>query len=569
MLRIAPRYSAPGTVNYFFSSPRDLTEMVGDWGGVAAERLGLKGKVRKMEFEALARNLHPVEKRRITQRTRAKRIVGYDFNFNPPKSVSIAYALSNSGDLILNAFRLAQGCTMRRAESLVCTRVRKNHADCWRLTATLVWAEMLHSLSRPVGGVVDPQLHGHCFAFNLTFDQQESIWKAAQFHDVIQKAPELETHFRAELAANLVEAGFGIVRKGSLWELDGIPDDALTLFSQRCHEIELNFRLEGEIGDKHQIGRQLREAKIHRLDPEKLRLEWQQRLNPSCRLRIERFGPSLNRRTPLDVANHVLDICEAEFVRTPFVSERELLKTLTIHAPGSVRYHEVQTALDRCPDFIYTTRDGMKWYTSRKQSRSLQELDRELRMENQNARLVENEADVRTSVPLRVTVFSEECQVPALSGSHEVVRLEQVTHSSSLTPFAEVSAVICSREPTLPELITISRLSRRNSNGLELFVPDEEHRGRVSASSLLRLWSIPFTWPQVPSRNRKRRQALGSTIATLGEVALSLPLLHGEPSHEKNELSPEVAAHVPDREEGKFQQEPKVATGVEVGGFDL
>ncbi len=37
----------------------------------------------------------------------------------------------------------------------------------------MVWAEFIHTTSRPVDGLPDPQLHAHVFVFNTTWDEEE------------------------------------------------------------------------------------------------------------------------------------------------------------------------------------------------------------------------------------------------------------------------------------------------------------------------------------------------------------------------------------------------------------
>jgi hypothetical protein len=49
--------------------------------------------------------------------------------------------------------------TMRDIESEMKTRVRKANRDHDRDTGNMVWAEFIHTTSRPVDGVPDPQLH--------------------------------------------------------------------------------------------------------------------------------------------------------------------------------------------------------------------------------------------------------------------------------------------------------------------------------------------------------------------------------------------------------------------------
>ena len=113
-------------------------------------------------------------------RTRTERRVGYDFTFSVPKSVSLLYAMSGDQD-ILDAFRGAVDETMREIEAEMKTRVRMGGKDEDRVTGNMVWAEFIHTTSRPVDGIPDPQLHAHVFVFNTTWDEEERRWKAGQF----------------------------------------------------------------------------------------------------------------------------------------------------------------------------------------------------------------------------------------------------------------------------------------------------------------------------------------------------------------------------------------------------
>ena len=60
------------------------------------------------------------------------------------------------------------------------TRVRTGGQDGNRVTGNMVWGEFIHTTSRPVDGIPDPQLHAHVFVFNSTWDQEENRWKAGQ-----------------------------------------------------------------------------------------------------------------------------------------------------------------------------------------------------------------------------------------------------------------------------------------------------------------------------------------------------------------------------------------------------
>ena len=113
-----------------------------------------------------------------------------------------------SGDQdILEAFRGAVDETMREMEAEMKTRVRKSLQDTNRTTGNMVWAEFIHTTSRPVDGLPDPQLHAHVFVFNTTWDQEEERWKAGQFRELKRDAPYFQAAFRVRLGEQAPGSG--------------------------------------------------------------------------------------------------------------------------------------------------------------------------------------------------------------------------------------------------------------------------------------------------------------------------------------------------------------------------
>ena len=146
--------------------------------------------------------------------------MGYDFTFSVPKSVSLLYAMSGDQG-IMDAFRGAVDETMREMEAEMKTRVRKDGQDTDRTTGNMVWAEFIHTTSRPVDGLPDPQLHAHVFVFNTTWDEEERRWKAGQFRELKRDAPYFQAAFRVRLANKLQDLGFGVERKRDDFEIAG------------------------------------------------------------------------------------------------------------------------------------------------------------------------------------------------------------------------------------------------------------------------------------------------------------------------------------------------------------
>lgn len=354
MIRVTQQNSADGAKRYYAAADyyTQGQELIGHWGGKGAERLGLSGTVGKEAFEQLCDNLHPVTGKALTVRTRTERTVGYDFTFSVPKSVSLLYGLTEDAGM-LEAFRGAVQETMQEMESEMKTRVRKRGADVNRATGNMVWAEFIHTTSRPVNGVPDPQLHAHCFVFNSTYDQEEDRWKAGQFRELKRDAPYFQAAFRVRLANQLQDIGFGTVRKRDDFEIAGIPTDILKRFSRRTELIEQKAQEKGitDPDRKSELGRETRESKGKNLSMAQLQQEWRSRLSQDEQDWIDGIigresVPSVPEPGERAAVDHAIG---HSFVRDAVVPERKLMTEALKRGLGAVTVNAVAKELSGRP----------------------------------------------------------------------------------------------------------------------------------------------------------------------------------------------------------------------------
>jgi conjugative relaxase-like TrwC/TraI family protein len=255
-------------------------ELGGDFRGLLADRLGLKGAVTKERFFELCENRNPLTGHPLSPRTKDNRTVGYDINFHVPKSVSIVHALSKD-DHILEAFRSSVYETMADIEADAKTRVRVGNADQDRQTGELLWTDFVHNTARPVKGQLpDPHLHAHCYVFNATWDDAEQKVKAAQFRDIVRDSPYYTARFQKRLSDRLMDLGYGIRSTKKAFEIEGVPQRAIEHFSKRTDEIGRAAKEQGVSGAEalDRLGAKTRAKKQKGLGMDALKADWRKQI---------------------------------------------------------------------------------------------------------------------------------------------------------------------------------------------------------------------------------------------------------------------------------------------------
>ena len=127
----------------------------------------------------------------------------YDFTVSAPKDLSIQ-ALEDPR--LIEAHHAGVAALAEEMERLAGARIRKLGANDTRQTSNLVIARYDHDTSREL----DPQLHTHLVAGNLTYDGVEGKWKALQASEIYAEREYLTEVYRNAAAAVVSGLGYQI-----------------------------------------------------------------------------------------------------------------------------------------------------------------------------------------------------------------------------------------------------------------------------------------------------------------------------------------------------------------------
>ncbi|GAB1260741.1 MobF family relaxase [Aurantivibrio plasticivorans] len=342
-------------------------EIVGRWGGRAATMLGLSDEVTQQAFNRLVDNKDPRTGERLTARHKEDRRPGYDFTFNAPKSVTLAYERTQD-KRILEAFRRALHDTMGDIEKAMHTRVRTKGRNEDRLTGNIVYATFEHYTSRPVESMApDPNLHCHAYCLNATYDQEEQKWKAGQFGQIKTDAPYYEALFHSRLAKRLNDLGLNTKRVGKFWEIADIERSTIEKFSNRTEEIEAYAKahniVDAKLKDK--IGTHSRASKKKGLTLETLREDWWDRLDDAEKETLDNLFNNESSDKQEITADQCIDFAIAhEFERKSVLPLTRLKETALRYGFGVVGDDEIEQAFSQREDLLVHEHRGREMATT-------------------------------------------------------------------------------------------------------------------------------------------------------------------------------------------------------------
>jgi conjugative relaxase-like TrwC/TraI family protein len=335
--------------------------------GRGAELLGLDGRVKDTDFEALRQGLDPRTGEFLRQRQGADRIGAdgttrsqarhlYDFTFSAPKSVSVMAVVGGDERLLL-AHTAAVAVALTELEDHAAARVRQAGANGDRITSNVAVAVYEHDTSREL----DPQLHTHAVAANLTFDGVEARWKALQASGIYERRAYLTEVYRNALAAEVLRLGYEIESRrdprgrDNGFEICGVSEELLSRFSQRSRQRDDAIRAfadkTGRQPTDNEVAvlvRETRADKLIEISTAEVRRQQQSRVSMD-----EAIGLSELRRgqMPMDLfpasAEHSLTHAQAHvFERLSVARDYEILTEALRYGRGRVRVEELKGRLE-------------------------------------------------------------------------------------------------------------------------------------------------------------------------------------------------------------------------------
>jgi conjugative relaxase-like TrwC/TraI family protein len=340
--------------------------VTGMWQGRGAELLGLSGSVKTEEFEALRQGLDPGTNEFLRVRRSADRTAVdgtrlaqgrslYDFTISAPKSVSIV-AIMGGDNRLIEVHRKAVSETLQEAETYAASRVRQAGANEDRPTGNLALAVYHHDTSREL----DPQLHTHAVAANLTYDGTESRWKARQPREIYERRAYLSEIYRNALAREVRALGYEIENQQDSkghdagFEIRGVPKELLAKFSQRSIQrdraIENFIAKQGRSPTDNEVAVLVRESRADKLidiSTHELRAKQRARLTLADEKVLTQIqGDRYPLRPPVDSSSLSLEHAKNHiFERVSVALDHTLLTEALRHGRGRIRLSQLKGEL--------------------------------------------------------------------------------------------------------------------------------------------------------------------------------------------------------------------------------
>jgi conjugative relaxase-like TrwC/TraI family protein len=306
------------------------------WHGKGADILGLSGVVSKESFGRVLSGQNPETVEQLTfKKDTGKNVAATDIPLSAPKSVSIgAFSLEDRAlidvhkDAVLKTadYIEAHYSFYRETNNGVTQSIRSDN---------LCFALFHHSVSRES----DPQLHTHLLIQNIV-RTENGDFKALDNRQVFYDQRLKNAVYQSYLAEGVKDLGYEIEhRANGTWEIAGIRQDVIDLFSKRSLQIdqkEAELREKGDIQSEGLINKiatlESRPDKNINITEAELRHSWQAQLQEQG-VTIEQLQTDLKSCSEKSIDSERNNLTAEDYVRTAAaqLSEREsVLRTSDI-----------------------------------------------------------------------------------------------------------------------------------------------------------------------------------------------------------------------------------------------
>ncbi len=249
-------------------------------------------------------------------------------------------------------------------------------------------ASYTHDTSRQL----DPQLHTHAVAANLTYDGTEGRWKALQASGLYERRSYLTEVYRNALAREVRALGYEIENRHDVrgrdkgFEIAGFSQALLDKYSQRSAQrdaaIQEFIQSRGRAPTDNEVAvlvRETRADKLQEISTERVRNLQQERMTPDERqglrdglneAQIKSHSPQINRGA------HEASLAYSQehiFERLSVAREHEVLTEALRHGRGNVELSDLQgsLSLERAKGTLIAAGDEIATHASLQRERDM------------------------------------------------------------------------------------------------------------------------------------------------------------------------------------------------------
>jgi conjugative relaxase-like TrwC/TraI family protein len=319
-----------------------------EWDGKLAEYFGLDGRIRKEDFEQVVagndpRNGETLIEAAVNAGVKSERRAGVDIAFSAPKSVSIA-ALHLGDERIVTAQDKAVSKALSYVQDhLIQYRMTKNYDTYTVQSDNMLVSRFKHGTSR----ANDPQLHTHAVILNMTKCRDGDI-RAISNEPIFQNQKLVNAIYQNEFAIELQKLGYSIDNYGNKFEIRGITEETLDLFSKRSKEINKKYEqlkeqfpnlTEAELRDKATL--MSRKEKNYDITYDELKEIWQGQIERESIKPVMQGKGEIWERDLVDTAIEELEKSEATY------SRRSILHGMLMLSKGEYELDELEAMIDK------------------------------------------------------------------------------------------------------------------------------------------------------------------------------------------------------------------------------